>query len=72
MLSETISRPTLPNYHQAEPARSSEPLLVPETRAGLRHLFDRAEPWLAFAVVMLGVWASWGASSWLLERWQFQ
>jgi hypothetical protein len=32
----------------------------------------RTQLWLAFAVMLLATWATYGASAWLLERWTFQ
>lgn len=54
-----------------EQARVSSPSL-PSAQRGLSFLVRRYEAWLAFAVVAASVWASWGASEWLLSRWQIQ
>ena len=70
MLSETISRTSLPNY-QAGQAHAAEPE-THHASTRLRQFASRIDPWLALGVVALGSWASWAASHWLLDGWQLQ
>jgi hypothetical protein len=70
MLSDTISRPSLPNYQSGQAHAAESAAHHASTR--LRQLASRIDPWLALGVVALGGWASWAASHWLLDSWQLQ
>lgn len=71
MLSETISRPSLPSY-EALRASHAELLTSPRSRARLQRLARRLDVWAAFAVVALTTSAVWYAGTWLIERWQLR
>jgi hypothetical protein len=66
MLSESISRPSLPIYDVLR--ASQERLSSPEVRGLLRRL----DAWAALAVVLVASSAVWQFGMWMIERWQLR